>query len=87
MGQRIGRRNGCECKGGSDRLLKLSRIPKGADQPVMRFNMRFRFFGSGGNGSSECFSCFGRLPGGKQIKRALVKLFGGGGIGFGHGCN
>ena len=64
----------------------MSRIAQRPNQAVVRFNMRLRFFWSGGNGCPETFGRFGRLSGGEQIKGALVERFGGRGVGFGHGC-
>ena len=87
MSQRIGRRNGGERKSSRNGLLKLSRVAKGPYQPVMRFNMRLGSFWSRGDGGAEGASGFGWLPGGEQIMCALVKQFGGGYVGFGHGCH
>jgi hypothetical protein len=73
VGERVGGRDGCECEGGGDGWLELPRIAQGAHKAVVGFNMRLGALGSGGDGSAESLGCFGRSPGGEQIKGALVQ--------------
>lgn len=86
VGQRVGGCDGGERQGRGDGLLEQAGVAEGANEAVMGFGVRFGVFRSCGNCRSEGTCCLGRLPGGEEIEGALVEQFGGGGVGFGHGC-
>jgi len=85
VGQRVARRQSSQRQCCTNRLVKLAGIAQGANETVVRLNMRIGVLLRGSDGPAKGLCGFAWLPGNKQVMAAQAQRFGGERVGCGHG--